>query len=320
MLSCTETVSVNVGPGSYSNSSGFFNIVVPTGIRLLGAGADTTTIQGLGGISAVNVNGDFAEVSGFTLINGTNANEAGVNVLGGKGVLISRNVIRGNVNGIRAANGAVVIAPFNTIVNNTNGVNAEWQWHRSLSKQQHCGQQHQCGVRAMSGATVDAAYSLFNNTANTQGAAARRMTTTLINVNPLFVNAGGQQLCAAKQFACGEQGDARASSFNGGGSGPDMGYKELIGTPLVLMLGAVGNSCAVGTSGVASVDYGNVTVALPTSPTTATLAIKLAADHAGEPERGGDQLADHALPPAAMACAGCTRAQQMCWATKRRRA
>jgi hypothetical protein len=86
--------TILVAPGTYNEK---FSIA--SGVKVIGAGATTTTIRG-DGVGVVVYVGGSAELSGFTITNsGTDSWDAGIWVDNASGV-ISRNIVTGNTKGI----------------------------------------------------------------------------------------------------------------------------------------------------------------------------------------------------------------------------
>ncbi|MCB0207426.1 MAG: hypothetical protein KDH89_21605, partial [Anaerolineae bacterium] len=91
-----------------------------------------------------------------------------------------------------------------------------------------------------------------------------------INQDPLFLDAdsGDLRLCIPGLGNCSGKSPAidgiPAADFQpvptGGGLEADMGYQELLAMPATLLLGKEGNSCGLGSAGVASVQVGLVYV------------------------------------------------------------
>ena len=267
-ISCTTQVAVNVAPGTYTNGS--FGVDIGSGIRLLGSGAEQTALVGASGNTVVNISGDDVEVSGFTLRGGTNAGAAGINVVRGKNVHIRRNILRGNTTGVLLNNGASGEVVFNTLVNNVYGITADGSSTNVIANSNILANNTTRGTRALNGAAFGVRNSLFNaNGVNLEG--GEDLGGNLVNSNPLFTNAAGDDYSLQQNSPAIDAADNRQSTIPGGGAVADMGYREYLAPPVVLMLGAVGASCTMATSGVASVDYGNVPVPNPANPLTATL-------------------------------------------------
>ncbi len=264
---CDAQVDVNVAPGSYLVLS---SVYVPGGIRLLGSGAEQTTISGLGGgTTLVDLsNASNVEVSGFTLTGGY----IGVVASGGDNILIQRNILRGNTIGVHFSFDASGQVNFNTIVNNTTGLSAFGVNTQLLANSNIVANNTSYGVQATNGAGVSVRFSLLN--ANGQNlAGVSDDASNLLNVDPLFVDAGSNNYALQSASPAVDAADPALGAVAGGGNVADMGYRELLAAPVALLMGAVGTSCGVGASGVASLDFGNVTVANPDAALTATLPL-----------------------------------------------
>ena len=129
--------SVGVEAGTYTE-----RVTVPSHVRLVGFGAENTTIDAGAAGSAVTFDGVIdSELSGFTVLNAS-ASGAGVELKNGSsGITITRNVIRSNAaHGISLAGNSSADVYFNTIVSNTGaGVYADRARHLGRRPQQHPG-------------------------------------------------------------------------------------------------------------------------------------------------------------------------------------
>ncbi len=105
---------MGVGPGVYNES-----VSVPSYVRLLGSGADMTTISA--GMSGQPVTFDGvikAEVRGFTLM-GPSTVKSGVLVKdASNNIVVARNIVHGNGDGVRFEGNSSGTVAFNTITGN----------------------------------------------------------------------------------------------------------------------------------------------------------------------------------------------------------
>ena len=266
VVTCTVQVDINVAPGLYGPAT------LPGGVRLIGSGVENTTIDG-GGNSAMSVvNGANVEVRGFTLTGGSNSGAAGVRVSGsGSSVVVRRNIIRGNATGVSFDGGATGNVSFNTIVNNTTGVSANGVGSGFAADSNIIAQNAQVGAQAATGGAINAIYNLFfaNSAGDVSGVVADG--TNITNADPLFTNGQANDYTLQVASPAIDKADPFLGSISGGGQVADIGYREVTGAPIVLMFGSLGVRCDVANSGVAAVDYGNVTIAGPALPTTSTL-------------------------------------------------
>ncbi|MCW5848657.1 MAG: DUF11 domain-containing protein, partial [Anaerolineae bacterium] len=272
---CALQFVVGVGSGTYNEA-----VSVPSYVRLLGSGADTTTINANGATNAVSFNGVIrAELNGFTV---TGASGAGVNVANGSNtVTITRNLIRNNGHGVAFGGGSSGNVLFNTITDNTgDGVRSDGAATWLNLRDNLIVNQSSAGIRSLNGGQIYSEYNLYNN--NTGGNAvgvATNQFTDILNQSPQF-QAASYHLQATSPAL--DKADPNATVPVGGGTRADMGYQELTATPLILLFGQEGVSCAVGNSGVQSVQVGlvgplvdltqPVTSTLPSSWSPATLA------------------------------------------------
>ena len=106
--------TVHVDAGTYTE-----NITLRTGVNVVGAGYNATTLRGTGTetvVTAINVTD--ARMEGFKITrSGTDIGEAGVNISGGN-VQINNNWIIGNLNGVRIIGGSSAIIRNNIIQRN----------------------------------------------------------------------------------------------------------------------------------------------------------------------------------------------------------
>ncbi len=269
---------VGVGPGTW-----FERVSVPSHVQLLGSGAERSTIDAGHAGSAVTLDGVVESgVSGFTL-QGADAGGAGVSVAHASNqVRISRNVIRQNASqGVRWSGRSSGSVAFNTIVDNGGaGVLVEgpacWAEARNNILSGNLW-----GLRAVSGGLLRNAYNLLDNATDLDGAVAGEGT---VIGDPALAGSGYYTLSTASPAV--DAADPRAAAPAGGGVRADLGYRELLASPLALVLGPQVHSTVTANSGVARVEVGWRLVADATQPVTATLPLAwttLNAPVAGEP-------------------------------------
>ena len=258
--------TVGIAPGSYAE-----RVTVPSHVRLVGLGAEQTTIDAGNAGSAVTFDGAIdAGVSGLTLQN-TSSGGAAVDVKNASSsITIARDIIRANAGpAVRFAGRSSGAVSFNTIADNTgNGVVAEgaatWVEARNNIVAGNAGY----GLLATTGGRISQDYNLFYNNAlgNLGGVAAGEHTVTGA---PAFA-AGGHYYLTASSPAI-DAADPLQPVPAGGGARADLGYKELVACPLALLFGPQIDSTVTANSGVARVEVGVRQVADAGQPVTATL-------------------------------------------------
>ena len=255
--------SVGVDAGAYSE-----RVSVPSHVRLVGSGAQVTTIDAGAGGSAVTFDGVIdAEVSGMTLQN-ADADGAGVEIQNAAGgITVARNVIRGNAgHGLRLAGGSSAEIAFCTFVDNAAaGVHATdaGTWAAVRNSIVSGGDY---GLQVASGGLIRNDYNLLNSATNLDGVTGGAHTLT---ADPGFAGTGHYYLTA--DSAAVDAADPLAPVPPAGGARADLGYKELTASPLTLLVGPRIDSIVTGNSGVQQVEVGVVAVSDPTEPVTATL-------------------------------------------------
>ncbi len=271
------TWTVGVDSGVYHEQ-----LSLPSGIRLIGAGADSTIIDGDASGSTVTIDGATnVQITGFAVTNGgEGATDAGIAVDGASSnIRISRNIIGGispdnpglpgNGNaGVAFRNGSSGQLTSNTLALNAGaGVvaadNGSW-----LLARFNIIALNDTGLDTAGGGLIFHAYNLVYNSDPAWCTTCQNYAGTLaigigeINADPLFLDAGAGDLRLS--LASPAIDAIPASQFqpvpNGGGSKADMGYDELLAMPATLLLGKEGNSCGLGASGVAAVEVGLVYV------------------------------------------------------------
>ncbi|MCB9153462.1 MAG: hypothetical protein H6649_05325 [Caldilineae bacterium] len=268
--------TVGVDSGVYHEQ-----LSLPSGVRLIGAGAETTVIDGDATGSTVTIDGATnVQITGFAVTNGgEGATDAGIAVDGASSnVRISRNIVGGispdnpglpgNGNaGVIFRNGSSGQLTSNTLALNAGPgvlVQGDGSW---LLARFNIVALNDIGLDN-SGGQIFNAYNLVYNTdtswctscQNYAGSAAAGVGE--IAADPLFRDAGAGDL--RLNLASPAIDAVPASQYqpipNGGGTMADMGYDELLAMPATLLLGTEGNSCGLGASGVASVEVGLVYV------------------------------------------------------------
>jgi parallel beta-helix repeat protein len=253
--------SVAVDKGVYMET-----VAVPSHVRLVGSGAEFTTIDAGNGGSAVTFTGVIdSQLSGFTI---QNAGGAGVELKGASnGITIERNVMLGNAtHGVSLEGSSSAEVLFNTIVNNGGaGVYAtgSGSWARVKN---NILDGNTYGLSAVTGGLVRNDYNLLHNTTNLEGVTAGAGT---LEGDPAFASAGHYVPSAASPAL--DAADPWAQVPLAGGLRADLGYKELIACPLTLVLGPQIDSTVTGNAGVAQVEVGIVPVSDASLAVTVTL-------------------------------------------------
>jgi hypothetical protein len=261
--------TVGVGPGLYSEA-----ITLPSHLRLVGAatlgGAEETVLDAGGRETAVTLDGVVqAELSGLTIMG---ASSAGVAVLGASNAItVSRNIIAGNPNGVALSGRATGLVAFNTLADNSgDGILCSGHGTWALVANNILAD-NGTGLHTRDGGQMWNDYNLLDNTSNyvdEAGTGLTRGPNELVDLDPLF-ETGSYRLRPTSPAV-----DA-ASPFApvppGGGARADMGYREVLATPLTLLLGRQGVSTAMGNSGVQEVQVGITPLANPGQPVTETL-------------------------------------------------
>jgi len=255
--------SVGVDEGTYTET-----VTVPSHVRLVGSGAAATTINANHAGSAVTFDAVIdAEVSGMTLRNAS-ASGAGVEIKNSSsGITIARNVIVGNAgHGVSLAGSSSAALSFDTIVGNAGaGVYATgagtWAEARNSILDGNA-----LGLQAASGGLIRNDYNLLHNTADFSGVTAGAHT---ILADPAFAPSGLYVPTAASPAV--DAADPLAEVLPAGGVRADLGYKELVASPLNLVFGPQIESTVTGNSGVQKVEVGLTLVSDATQPVTATL-------------------------------------------------
>ena len=256
--------SVAVDTGTYSG-----NLMVPSYVRLIGSGPAVTSITAPTSGNAVTFDGVIgSELSGFTIQNAISGS-AGVELKGAaSGITIDHNVIYSNASyGIKLSGQSSAEVLFNTILNNNSagiyatGVNT-WV---DVCNNILVG--NATGLQAVSGALVRNEYNLLQNTTNLSGVTAGTGTLT---GDPAFVSASYYVPSAVSPAI--DAGDPLAAVPPAGGLRADLGYKELIASPLTLLFGPqIKSTVSLGNAGVAKVEVGVVQVTDTTIPPMDTL-------------------------------------------------
>ena len=266
---------VAVGSGAFTES-----VNVPSYVALVGIGADRTQLVAPSNAPLITLqDGVNAGVANMALI-GTGSG-TGVRLTGaGNGAFVERSVVRGFDDGILDDGDVSGVAEFNTLVNNVRGLRTTragaWLAVRNniVSNNSAAGLQQQAGV-------IYSDFNLLNaNAANYISVIAGR--SDKINLAPQFANAGANNywLLANSPAIDAASPDvfrptaARAGFASvpvGGGDRADLGAFEALAAPIALLFGKEGVSCAVGNSGVKSVELGLVGPVAPASAFTDTV-------------------------------------------------
>ncbi|MCP4128453.1 MAG: hypothetical protein GY753_15535, partial [Gammaproteobacteria bacterium] len=268
------------------------NVNLKSGIRLIGNGAETTFIDGNSTGSVLTLDGvTHVEISGFTITNGgQDLSDAGILVTGASNnITITKNIIGGlsTVSGINGNGNAGVIFQsgstgelnFNTIATNYyNGVTVQdsGTWVHALF---NVIALNDVGFDNSGGGLIFNDYNLVYNTDGSWCGTCQDYIGSVsagsgeINSDPWFADAanGVLQLTTSSPAVDGIPANKYQPVQTGGGSKADMGYRELLAVPATLLLGKEGDSCGLGSAGVASVDVGIVHVTDASQDVDATL-------------------------------------------------
>ena len=256
--------TVGVGPGTYAE-----HLTVPSHVRLVGVGAEQVTVDAGGTGSAVTLNGVVdVEVRGLRL---RGASAPALHALGASNTItVSRNLIANNAsNGVRFDGGATGVLKFNTLVANTGAaLHVEGAGSR-VDVADSIASGNGVGWRTASGGLVASAFNLLHgNTTNLSGVTAG--TNDRIGVTPGFANTNDYQLLPTSPAV--DTAEQIEPAPAGGGDRADLGYRELLAPPMLLLFGKEGASaCAVGNAGLGQVQVGLAPVADAGLPITATL-------------------------------------------------
>ncbi|MFN8474924.1 MAG: NosD domain-containing protein [Anaerolineae bacterium] len=261
-------VTVGVGPGAYSE-----RLTIPSHVRLIGSGAEQTTINGSSATPVIVSGATQVEVSGFTLTGA--GSQPGVSVVNASSfITVTRNVVR-STGGISFGTSSSGLVLNNTIVSNTGtGVSSTGAgtW---VEVRDNILANNTAGLSTASGGQILNDYNLLNaNTVNYQVGAGTTLVqgaNDIVNRDPLFVDAGHADYRLQSKSPAVDTADPLADVPVGGGSRMDMGYREVVAVPLTLLLGTAGTSCAMAVSGIGKVEVGLSFVTDATLPITATV-------------------------------------------------
>lgn len=272
---CDTQWTVGVGPGTYPE-----RVVVPSHVSLVGTGADDVTIDAGGSSSPVRVQGGISvEVRALTLT-GSAPGGGGVVVDGASsGVHISRNLIAGNAgSGVAVAGRSTGAATFNTVVDNGGPGYVALGSGTWLRAESSIVSGNDRGLQTLFGGQVFDNFNLVHgNTtdyADDAGTGLAPGPDSITGQAPGFAGGGSYQLTPASPAV--DAANPLADVPPGGGARADMGYRELVGSPLALLLGREGLSAATGNAGIASVQVGFRRIADPTLPITDTASLPTA--------------------------------------------
>jgi hypothetical protein len=257
-------------------------IQLKSGIRMVGAGADTTVIDADDTGSALTLNGvTNVEISGFTITDaGDDPTDAGIRVDGASNnITITHNIIGGdspdtsypgNGNyGVLFTNGSTGELNFNTIaVNYGTGVvlqdAASWVHARF-----NVIAFNDAGLDNSQGGQIFNDYNLLYNTDSDWCSTCADYLGTvtaglgeIVGQDPLFndLDNGDFRLSLNSPALDGIPAAMYQPVPTGGGTRADMGFEETLATPATLLLGKEGDSCGLGSAGVATVEVGLVYV------------------------------------------------------------
>jgi len=267
---CDTRVVVGVSGGTYNE-----HISVPSYVQLAGVGADTAIVNGQGLTVPVTFNGVVqAQISGLRIIGaGNGATDAGVRVLGASNAIsITRNVIvAAPGSAIRFEGGASGNVTFNTLQATVDGINVSDANTWATASNNIISGTAATALRTTGGGSLQSSYNLLFAASNYAGVSAGFGDIT--GQNPAFVSGNDFTLQATSPAIDAADPNVLSSLIpTGGGDRADLGYKELVATPLALLFGRLGSTpCYVGNSGVQKVEIGLASVNNPNLPITATL-------------------------------------------------
>ncbi|MFN8475368.1 MAG: hypothetical protein U0822_24505 [Anaerolineae bacterium] len=268
--------TVGVAPGTYTE-----RVALKSGIRLIGSGAEQTIVDAAGTSAPLTLNGvTQVEVTGFDLRR-SDASNAGIVVSGASNAItVTHNILQANTgSGAIFRNASSGVFGFNTVANNTvAGLTLAdahtWVNARFNIFADNAGK----GVNNNSVGLFQDGYNLFYQ--NTGGNTAGSVTldaTDIVNQDPQFADstplaAEGYRLPSTSPAVNAIPSTDYGPVPLGGGDQADLGYTELLATPVTLMFGKQGaTSCGAGNSGVSGVQVGVSYVANASSSPDSTL-------------------------------------------------
>ncbi len=271
-LEATESppqYAVGVGAGTYHTET----VTIPGYVRLVGSGAEDTTIDAGGSGSPVTFDGVVqAEVTGFTL---TGAGSPGVAVLGASNsITVTRNIIRDNPTGVAFSGRASGLVTFNTLVDNSGDGVSSSGYGSWVTVESNILSDNGTGLHTLDQGHIFNEYNLLNNTTNYDDEAGTGLVQglhELVDVDPLFVDPGADNYRLQATSPAVDAASPFAEVPAGGGEYADQGYRELLAAPVTLFLGKEDVSTATGNSGANEVEVGITLVADPSSPVTDTI-------------------------------------------------
>ncbi|MCJ7738447.1 MAG: right-handed parallel beta-helix repeat-containing protein, partial [Anaerolineae bacterium] len=252
--------SVGVDSGTYTE-----RVSVPSHVRLVGSGAEVTTLDAGGTGSAVTFDGVIdAGLDNFTV---QNAGANGVEIKGGtSGITVQRNLIANNAShGVSLAGKSSAQVTFNTFVNSGGSAIVAAGAGTWVDVRNNILDSNAYGLQALASAQVFNSYNLLHDTSDALVTPGEGTVTA----DPAFAS-GTHYVPSATSLAI-DAAEPWAEVPLAGGTRADMGYKELIACPLTLVFGPEIDSTVTGNSGVAKVELGVVAVSDATQPVTATL-------------------------------------------------
>ncbi len=268
--------TVGVAPGTYTE-----RVALKSGVRLIGSGAEQTIVDAASSGAPLTLNGvTGVEVTGFDLRR-SDASNAGIVVSGASnGITVTHNILQANTgSGAIFRNASSGVFGFNTVANNTvAGLTLAdahtWVNARFNIFADNAGK----GVNNNSVALFQDAYNLFYQ--NTGGNTAGNIVldpTDIIGQDPQFADptplvADGYRVPSTSPAVNAIPANEYRPVPLGGGDQADLGYTELLATPVTLMFGKQGaTSCGMGNSGVSGVKVGVSYVADASVPPENTL-------------------------------------------------
>ncbi|MCP4212938.1 MAG: hypothetical protein GY764_15880 [Halieaceae bacterium] len=257
------------------------NVVLKSGVRLVGNGAETTIIDANNSGSALTLNGvTNVEILGFTITDGgQDFNDAGILVSAASNrITITKNIIgglsplsgvpgNGNV-GVLFQSGSSGQMTFNTIAQNFNQGVVVADPDTWLHARYNIIAQNDVGFDDTGGGQIFNSYNLVYNSDSSWCATCVDYVGSVssglgeINQVPLFTDSdnGNFKLTTSSPAVDAIPKGEYAAVAIGGGAKADMGYRELLAVPATLLLGKQGDSCGLGSAGISSVQVGLVHV------------------------------------------------------------
>ncbi len=259
--------TVGVAPGTYTET-----ITIPSHVRLVGSGAEETTIdaQGVGPPVTFDAVAQ-SEISGLTITGCSGT--AGITVTGASnGVTIVRNIINGCDVGVGFSGRSSGLVSFNTVAlpEDKTAVlsSGPGTWATVENNVLHNTGHRVSYLRVEDSGQILSDYNL-------RGPSGSVAYYSNVDRGPNDVCDNDAGFTSGYRIGAGSPARDAASPFAevapGGGERSDMGYYELTAAPLPVFLGREDVSSATGNSGVGQVEVGFTQVGDPADPVTATV-------------------------------------------------